>query len=326
MEAGLAAQHPEIKTYAGVGIDDPAATMRADNDSARLPRVGPLAERRLVHRSATTTSTTASTSATTGTTSSTTARPVRRAPSPRASADRARPRRAAELADGPTSCCAPTGSRCVTDPTYATYFGPANVTAAKVTLINRVNQVYEDETAIRLVLIADTDKLNLNTAAQTTGANGPVRRGGVLHARPGRRAAAAARSPATGSWSARSSARATTTSATSRSAQRRRRRQPRRRRRQQQGAGLHRRADTGRRLLRGRLRRARDGSPVRRQPHVQRHAAQLLGRQPQRRRRRSSRAAARRSWPTPASASRTTCSRTATRTGRSAATTRSRRT
>ncbi|WP_202416530.1 M12 family metallo-peptidase [Duganella qianjiadongensis] len=61
----------------------------------------------------------------------------------------------------------------VTDPSYATYFGAANVTAAKVTLINRVTQVYEDETSIRLVLINDTDKLNLNTAAQMTGANGP---------------------------------------------------------------------------------------------------------------------------------------------------------
>jgi hypothetical protein len=61
----------------------------------------------------------------------------------------------------------------VTDPSYATYFGPANVTAAKVTLINRVTQVYEDETSIRLVLIGATDKLNLNTAAQMTGANGP---------------------------------------------------------------------------------------------------------------------------------------------------------
>lgn len=62
----------------------------------------------------------------------------------------------------------------VTDPSYATYFGgPANVTAAKVTLINRVTQVYEDETSIRLILINGTDALNLDTAAQMTGANGP---------------------------------------------------------------------------------------------------------------------------------------------------------
>lgn len=61
----------------------------------------------------------------------------------------------------------------VTDPSYANYFGPANVTAAKVTLINRVTQVYEDETSIRLVLIDATDALNLNTPAEMTGANGP---------------------------------------------------------------------------------------------------------------------------------------------------------
>ncbi|MFL6706635.1 MAG: M12 family metallo-peptidase [Massilia sp.] len=61
----------------------------------------------------------------------------------------------------------------LTDNNYATYFGAANVTAAKVALINRVTQVYEDETSIRLVLIADNDKLNLNTAAAMTGADGP---------------------------------------------------------------------------------------------------------------------------------------------------------
>ena len=61
----------------------------------------------------------------------------------------------------------------VSDPSYATYFGANNVTAAKVTLMNRVSQVYETETSIRLVLIDGTDALNLATAAQMTGANGP---------------------------------------------------------------------------------------------------------------------------------------------------------
>jgi trimeric autotransporter adhesin len=62
----------------------------------------------------------------------------------------------------------------LTDPAYATYFGgSANVTAAKVALINRVTQIYEDETSIRLVLIANNDVLNLDTAAQFSQANGP---------------------------------------------------------------------------------------------------------------------------------------------------------
>lgn len=62
----------------------------------------------------------------------------------------------------------------LTDPSYASYFGgSANVTAAKVTLINRVTQVYEEESAIRLVLINATDALNLDTAAMMTGTNGP---------------------------------------------------------------------------------------------------------------------------------------------------------
>jgi len=62
----------------------------------------------------------------------------------------------------------------LTDPAYATYFGgSANVTAAKVALVNRVTQVYEDETSIRLVLIANNDVLNLNTAAQFSNPNGP---------------------------------------------------------------------------------------------------------------------------------------------------------
>jgi trimeric autotransporter adhesin len=62
----------------------------------------------------------------------------------------------------------------LTDPSYASYFGGgANVTAAKVSLVNRVTQVYEDETSIRLVLINNTDALNLDTAAQMTGTDGP---------------------------------------------------------------------------------------------------------------------------------------------------------
>ena len=62
----------------------------------------------------------------------------------------------------------------ITDPGYAAYVGgPANVTAAKVALINRVTQVYHDDLSIQLQLIGNTDLLNLNTWSQTIGPNGP---------------------------------------------------------------------------------------------------------------------------------------------------------
>ncbi|HET9419630.1 MAG TPA: M12 family metallo-peptidase [Nocardioides sp.] len=60
-----------------------------------------------------------------------------------------------------------------TDPSYAAYFGTDNVLAEKVTLINRVNQIYNDDLAIRMVLIDETDDLNLDTEAKATGINGP---------------------------------------------------------------------------------------------------------------------------------------------------------
>ena len=62
----------------------------------------------------------------------------------------------------------------ITDPGYAAYFGgPANVTAAKVALINRVDQVYEDDLSIRMQLIANNDLLNLDTWGAATAPNGP---------------------------------------------------------------------------------------------------------------------------------------------------------
>ena len=46
--------------------------------------------------------------------------------------------------------------------------------AAKVSLINRVNEVYNDDLAYKFLLVAGTDtKLNLLTAAKMTGTNGP---------------------------------------------------------------------------------------------------------------------------------------------------------
>ena len=182
--------------------------------------------------------------------------------------------------------------------------------------MNRVDQIYEDELAIRMILINQTDKLNLNTAADMTERNGPC--GGAACYTDFQ--ASRLLGPAAQAQPDRARPdhrrRQLRHRAHRARPQRRRHRAARRRRPRREGVGLHRPADSGRRLHGRRLRGARDGPPVRRQPHLQRHAAQLLGRQPQRRRRRSSPARARRSWPTPASAARTTCSRTPTRTSR----------
>lgn len=171
MEAGLAALHPEIKTYAGRGLDDPTATIRADitplgfHASVRSSRgswyVDPYYNQdqslyaAYFGRDLSTED----------------GQFVEREDVEAAAADLA-----GELADVPTGPSVTLRTyrlALVTDPSYATFFGADNVTAAKVTLINRVTQVYEDETAVRLVLINDTDKTNLNTPALATEPNGP---------------------------------------------------------------------------------------------------------------------------------------------------------
>nr|WP_157529107.1 M12 family metallo-peptidase [Kibdelosporangium sp. MJ126-NF4] len=171
MEEKLAAAHPEIKTYSGKGIDDPTATVRADmtplgfhasvrsqrgqwyvdpyfhGDYARAESLyasyyghnlrndaGPLVENEEIEQVL---------------------------------------QEALPADAGPIVKLRTYRLALVTDPSYANYFGAANVTAAKVTLVNRVAQIYEDETAIRLVLVNDTDRTNLNTAAEATGPNGP---------------------------------------------------------------------------------------------------------------------------------------------------------
>ena len=187
--------------------------------------------------------------------------------------------------------------------------------------MDRVDQIYESEFSIRMVLVDDNDLLNLNTPA--AGLRAPTARAARRPAttRPTSRPAPAACCSRARRWPARSSAPRTSTSATWCSATNGGGvAVPRRRRLEHaQGGRLHRPAAAGRRLLRRGLRGPRDGPPVRRQPHVQRQRVRLRRSATATTRPRSSRAAARRSWPTPASASRTTCSRTATRTSRSGA-------
>jgi hypothetical protein len=70
----------------------------------------------------------------------------------------------------------------VSDPSYATFYSPSStadavsdplVLAAKTTLMNRVNQIYGDDVAVRMLLVNGTDKLNFQTTTEATGTNGP---------------------------------------------------------------------------------------------------------------------------------------------------------
>ena len=187
MEAGLAAAHPEIGTWTGRGVDDPAASVRMDlgplglHASVRTPTgawyVDPYYQRdRGVYLSYW-------------------GRDLRTSPHGAfverdgdavAQAEEVLGAASPDVDElDPSGAPAPDGGprigsvlrtfrlALVNDPSYAQYFGTENVTAAKVALVNRVDQVYEDDLAVRLVLIDATDRLNLDTAARATGTDGP---------------------------------------------------------------------------------------------------------------------------------------------------------
>ena len=169
MAPGLAARHPGIKTYSGLGLTDQAATIHADLTPLGFHASVRSANGHVVHR------------------------PVLRRPRARALREllralreehgrrvrRARARaRALRLREAESP---EIGEQLrtyrlalITDPGYSDYFGgPPNVTPAKVALMNRVDQVYEDDMSIRLQLIANNDLLNLDTWGQATAPNGP---------------------------------------------------------------------------------------------------------------------------------------------------------
>jgi hypothetical protein len=171
MEPGLAAAHPEIRTYAGRGLDDPASTVRLD--------LSPLGFHASVHEED----------------RSWFVDPRYRDQSQYVSYERgavaADPfapfvERDGGQASPAIAGVAPPAKRAagdvvqlrtyrlalVSDATYATAVN-GQTTAAKVALMNRVNQLYESDFAIRMVLIAGNDALNLDTDADATGADGP---------------------------------------------------------------------------------------------------------------------------------------------------------
>jgi hypothetical protein len=175
MESELAAEHPEIATWSGVGIDDPTASIALDvtqmgfHAFVRTPGgrsdwyVDPAYNRpgttaHLSYRSADL--------------------PAAEARRKEGEVEAIRETVTAAAADRSTAPNAPVQRHyyrlaLTSDPSYAAYFGTANVLAEKVTLINRVNQIYNDDLATELRLVNETDKLNLDTDAKATGADGP---------------------------------------------------------------------------------------------------------------------------------------------------------
>nr|WP_042196394.1 M12 family metallo-peptidase [Kibdelosporangium sp. MJ126-NF4] len=170
MEEALAAAHPEIKTYAGRGIDDPTASVRAD--------LTPLGFHASVRSEAGSWFVDPYFHQDQGLYASYYGHDVQNPSGPlQEKGIQGVAKEVQATIDGagknPLVKLRTYRLALITDPSYATYFGAANVTAAKVTLMNRVTQIYEDETAIRLVLINDTDKTNLNTPALASQPNGP---------------------------------------------------------------------------------------------------------------------------------------------------------
>ncbi|MCW2958832.1 MAG: hypothetical protein JWP18_1635, partial [Solirubrobacterales bacterium] len=167
----LAAAHPEIRTYAGRGVDEPTATIRLDftplgfHGSVRDPHGSWFVDPRYrdqtqyvaYERSAV--STDPAEAFVEGDGMVGTLPPM----SPSARAGEA-PGEAVKLRTYRLALAS--------DPTYAVAVGGL-VTAAKTTLLNRVNQLYEADLAIRLQLIAGNDALNLDTDAEAIDPNGP---------------------------------------------------------------------------------------------------------------------------------------------------------
>jgi hypothetical protein len=173
MEPALARRHPGIKTFAGSGIDDPTATIRAD--------IGPLGFHASVRSAKGSWYIDPYYRNDQSLYVSYRARHLddvhgvfveREGDEKEASAFAAELEETLAVPEGPLVTLRTYRLALLSDPTYANFFG-GNTTAAKVTLINRVNQIYEDETAIRMILVGNNDLINLDTPAQMTGANGP---------------------------------------------------------------------------------------------------------------------------------------------------------
>ena len=188
MQSKLAAAHPEIVTFAGRGVDDQAATIAMDltpmgfhasvraGGGSRAWYVDPAYNER-------------------GTTEHLSYYGAALPPAEQRQAE-AEVRAIRSTVEAKLSAQHLAGElvkrrfyrlALTSDPSYATYFGTGNVLAEKVTLINRVNQVYNDDLATNLRLVNATDAAQPRHRGQGDRCRRPLRRVGLLHRWPARR-------------------------------------------------------------------------------------------------------------------------------------------
>ena len=163
MEPALAAAHPEIKTYTARGVDDPTASARLDltplgfHASVRSATgawyVDPRDGEHVAHRRG-----------------AVAARPFTEAAD--APLGRSVAPRAVDAGGGPVTLRV-YRLALLSDPGFSNKTPEPTTTAAKTVVVNRLNQIFEQDLAIRLVLVAGTDQLNLDTAALASGTGGP---------------------------------------------------------------------------------------------------------------------------------------------------------
>ncbi len=176
MAPGLAARHPEIRTYAGNGISNPTQSIRLDvtpmgfHASVRSPGAG---RAWYIDPAENIAGASAHLSYFGSAVQNRDGFFIERDLKDTADVLDAAPTAAAAAGAGQSVVARTYRLALISDPSYANYFGTENVLAEKVTLMNRVNQIYNDDLAIELELIDGTDKLNFDTAAKTTEANGP---------------------------------------------------------------------------------------------------------------------------------------------------------